>query len=371
MGLLIECPKCKQRNSPRTEQCKCGVLIKKLGHKAYWVEYYDDTGRRKRERIGPSKAAAEQRYREVLKARTEERHIHKDLGAKVALGELCNWYLSLTEVKAKASYDRDIDSIHNLERLLGEGTKIRELNVGKVESYQSERTGERSPVHPSSSIRPATVNREISCLKTMLNRAVRHGKLNENPVSDAKKLQENNVREHILTADDFQKLLDACAQHLRPVVLTAYYTGMRRSEVLGLTWGEVDFEKGFIRLRGQRTKTGVGRSIPMHPLVQGELSRQPRGSLTARVFLRRGQPLGDIKKSFRSACKRAGIEDFTFHDLRHCAINALRLAGNDYFKIMAVSGHRTMSVFKRYNVVTEEELRKLMWPDHLNSASDE
>ena len=46
MGLLIECPKCKQRNSPRTEQCKCGVLIKKLGHKAYWVEYYDDTGRR-------------------------------------------------------------------------------------------------------------------------------------------------------------------------------------------------------------------------------------------------------------------------------------------------------------------------------------
>ncbi|HMK37685.1 MAG TPA: tyrosine-type recombinase/integrase, partial [Desulfomonilaceae bacterium] len=89
--------------------------------------------------------------------------------------------------------------------------------------------------------------------------------------------------------------------------------------------------------------------------------RLPRGLKTARVFLRSGKPFTDCKKSFSAACKRAKIDDFTFHDLRHCAINNLRLAGNDFFRIMAVSGHKTMSVFKRYNVVTEEELGGIIW----------
>ena len=67
-------------------------------------------------------------------------------------------------------------------------------------------------------------------------------------------------------------------------------------------------------------------------------------------------------KSFRSACNRAGLNDFTFHDLRHCAINNLRLAGNDYFRIMTVSAYKTMSVFKRYNNVLEDELNEVVWP---------
>ena len=83
--------------------------------------------------------------------------------------------------------------------------------------------------------------------------------------------------------------------------------------------------------------------------------------LIARVFLRHGQPFEEIKHSFQSACKKARIENFTFHDLRHCALNNLRKAGNDYFRIMAMSGHKTISVFKRYNLVTEEELAGIKW----------
>jgi integrase len=67
-----------------------------------------------------------------------------------------------------------------------------------------------------------------------------------------------------------------------------------------------------------------------------------------------------------TACRRAGIKDFTFHDLRHCAINNLRRAGNDFFQIMAMSGHRTMSVFKRYNLADEDELSKIKWPSRDN-----
>ena len=138
MGLLIECPQCKYRNSMRSPLCRCGFNIKKASGKSYWVEYYQG-GKRRRERVGPSKAAADQRLREVLKARTEERFINKDLAAKAVLGQLCSWYLSLPEVKVKRSYRRDKEFIHHLLRHLGVDIKIKDLNIGKVESYQRQR----------------------------------------------------------------------------------------------------------------------------------------------------------------------------------------------------------------------------------------
>ena len=83
-------------------------------------------------------------------------------------------------------------------------------------------------------------------------------------------------------------------------------------------------------------------------------------SINGRVFTLEGVPLGEIKRSFTNACRRAGIEDFTFHDLRHTCINNWRLQGHDFFRIMAASGHRTLEVFKRSNTVSEEELMKLV-----------
>ena len=83
------------------------------------------------------------------------------------------------------------------------------------------------------------------------------------------------------------------------------------------------------------------------------------------VFLKSGKPIkifsGNFKRLWDLAVKKSGLGDFTFHDLWHCAINNLRLAGNDHFTIMSISGHKTTSVFKRYNVVTEEELRSVRW----------
>ncbi len=70
--------------------------------------------------------------------------------------------------------------------------------------------------------------------------------------------------------------------------------------------------------------------------------------------------MGSIKRAFATACIKAGIEDFTFHDLRHTAINNWRLQGHDYFRIMAATGHKTLSLFKRYNTVSKEELRTLV-----------
>ncbi len=127
--------------------------------------------------------------------------------------------------------------------------------------------------------------------------------------------------------------------------------------------GRYNLATGFIRLPPERTKTKKAGAIPIHPRVLEMLKSLPRGLHTDRVFLLDGKPLAGLKRSYKTACNNAGLADFTFHDLRHCAINNLRLAGNDFFEIMAMSGHSTMSVFKRYNLVTEEELKEIKWHD--------
>lgn len=384
MALLQECPRCKVKLSfryqvevkegdevkkiekERSECPKCGFKLRKASGKVYWIEYYIN-GKRKRERIGPNKQAAEQRLREVLKLRTEERYIEKDKTARLTLGELARWYLSLKEVQAKDTYRRDKELISHLLRLLGEDTKLKAITPGKIESYQQERLSEPSRSHPGENTRPATVNRDLSCLKTMFNRAVRHKIIDHNPITAVKKLPENNIRMKVLSPEEFSRLIDACPLHLRPAVMMAYYMGMRRAEIINLTWLEVDLQKGFIRLSAGRTKTDTSRVIPIHPVVRTMLERLPRGLHTDRVFLKDGQPFDEFKRSFATACRNAGIQDFVFHDLRHCALNNLRRSGNDFFEIMALSGHKTMSCFKRYNLVTEEELAGIKWPTFENA----
>jgi hypothetical protein len=118
MGLLVECPECKKRNSQKAKNCKCGFVLAKFTGKVYWIDYLVD-GYRKRERIGPNKGAAEQRYREVLSARTEGRYIQKNPDTKTTFRELAQWYLKLAEVKAKRSYDRDILNVKHLTNHFG------------------------------------------------------------------------------------------------------------------------------------------------------------------------------------------------------------------------------------------------------------
>ncbi len=95
----------------------------------------------------------------------------------------------------------------------------------------------------------------------------------------------------------------------------------------------------------------------------------PRGIRSRRVFLKEGEPVKEFQRDYRQAVKDAELGDFTFHDLRHCAINNMRLAGNDYFSIMAQSGHKTMAVFKRYNLISNTELENTKWLDETEETT--
>jgi len=149
------------------------------------------------------------------------------------------------------------------------------------------------------------------------------------------------------------------APHLRPIVITGLYTAMRRAEILSLKWGQVDLGKRAIRV--ERTKSGKPRIIPINSILLVELSRlkQANGK-SEHVFLdpASGKPMKDVKTAFRSACRRAGIRDVRFHDLRHSAASRMVEAGVDLVTGSKILGHSTIQMTMRYAHPTPENMRR-------------
>ena len=362
MGILVECPACKIRGSLSRKICKCGYIVQKAESKNYWIEYYKN-GKRTRERIGRSKQAAENRFREIQTAKAEGRHINKNMNSLVTLGVLRDWYLDLPEVKQKRSF-KDIQiSINIVVNHIGEKLPLSQLGPIHIEEFRKFRLRENTIWGRPA--KPATVNRNVANFRAMLNRGVDYGKLETNPVGRIKQLEENNIRERVLSQDEFNQLLKNCNGEMKGLVLIAYYLPMRQAEILNLTWDEIDFKNTFIRFGASRTKNKTVRSIPMNPKIKAYFQNLPRPLQGGFVFSKRCFN----RKAYKKAVKAAGLIDFTYHDLRHCAINNLRLAGNDHFVIKRASGHKTDCAFKRYNLVTEEEMKGMKWLDEKEGKS--
>ena len=354
MGILVECPNCKMRISLSRKVCKCGNKVQKAHSKNYWIEYYLN-GRRTRERVGRSKQAAENRFREIQTAKAEGRHINKNKNSLVNLGNLRDWYLDLPEVMQKRSFRHIQTSINIVVSHVGQKLSLSQLGPEDIEKFRKIRLRENTLWGRPA--KPATVNRNVANFRAMLNRAVDYGKLEINPIGRIKQLEENNIRERVLSQDEFERLLSNCHGEIKGCVLIAYYLPMRQEEIVNLTWEEIDFKHGFIRLGANRTKTKTVRSIPMHQKIIYYLQCLPRPLNGGFVFSKRCYN----RKAYKKAVQEVGLGDFNFHDLRHCAINNLRLAGNDHFVIKQASGAKTDSAFKRYNLVTEEEMKGMKW----------
>ena len=368
MALLIECPNCKNRNSLKKLICKCGKKIRKESNKCYWIEYYID-GQRKRERIGHSKLAAENRFREVQTAKVEGRYIKNVKGVKLTLNELRKWYLSLSEVRNLSTYNTLLSRVAHPVRLIGESKYASSLSLDDIEHYRLSRGKEESRWSKNNKVTAATINKEISAFKSMLNFAVKYGKIESNPIIKAAKLKDDNVRQRIISQNELENLLSFSPVHLKPILKMAYYEPMRKEEIIGLTWDEIDLQSNFIRLSANRTKGKKnGRSIPIHPLIKEMLYSLPRAITTNRVFLYldkqgRYRPFKGFSRSWKRVRKLAGLNDVVFHDFRHTAITNMRKAGNPPSVIMKASGHKTMSMFLRYNLVDDEDLRSMKWND--------
>jgi integrase len=122
----------------------------------------------------------------------------------------------------------------------------------------------------------------------------------------------------------------------------------------------VDLQRGVLRVLGAKCKTGEGRTIPLTSEIKDMLSElsKVRHLNTNHVFLYDGQPIDRVKRSFKTACRKAEIADLRFHDLRHCAATNLRRAGVDTLTAMKIVGHKSEKMHRRYNSVSEEDLTK-------------
>jgi integrase len=182
----------------------------------------------------------------------------------------------------------------------------------------------------------------------------------ENPVSEVVFEPPHDVRDRIFSAEEVVRLLDIAPEGIRPIILLAYQAGMRRGEIVSLRWEQVDVKRGTIGLRSRDTKTGEARVIPLMPSLVRVLATLPRGLGQTAVFLNpaTGKPYTPMRVSmaFQRTCRRAGLTNARFHNLRHTFVTNARRVKIDYLRIMATTGQRTLRVFQRYNLIDEGDL---------------
>lgn len=200
----------------------------------------------------------------------------------------------------------------------------------------------------------SSVSRELTLLSHVFTVAIKEWgfALNHNPVSLVRKPSSNPPRNRVLTDSERKNLLDALSQcrnpWIHPVVIFAMETAARRGEILNLNWKEVDLQRRTAKISG---KTG-SRTIPLSPLCIATLKTLPR-SIDGKVF---PVTIETLKQAYQRAVARAGIEDFTFHDLRHDALTRLAKLGLNILELRAISGHTTANMLQRYVSIDASDL---------------
>ncbi len=218
---------------------------------------------------------------------------------------------------------------------------------------------------------PATVNRELATLKNSFNKALKEwGWVRENPVTRISMEKEPPGRVRYLTDEEFEKLLEARPEWLRPIVLTARHTGLRRENILSLRWHQVDLSRRVITV--ERTKNGERLGIPINDTLMGLFKKfskvryigggyvfyHPPAKKKGTKGAFNGRRYYEVKTAFRNALDEAGIQNFRFHDLRHCFASALVQRGADLYEVQRLLGHKSQAMTQRYAHLAPENLRK-------------
>ena len=323
-----------------------GVLKK---GKNWFIDYYVE-GRRKRERIGPSKKQAvivlDKRRVQIA----ENRFLDVKKNERILFKDMASLYLANHSRPNKKSYRRDISCVNNLNPVFG-GRYIYEITALDIEKYKLKR---------KEKVSNATVNRDVACLKHILKKAVEWGKATQNPAANVKLLKERNARIRYLEEEEIKALLDASPDHLKAILITALNTGMRKGEILGLKWKDINFRQGVIVLL--ETKNNERREVPVNKLLFKVLLPLRKNPDSPYVFCKKdGKPYRNVRTSFETAKKKAGIEDFRFHDLRHTFASHLVMTGVGLKTVQELLGLKSFEMTLRYAHLS---------PDHKKRAVD-
>lgn len=322
--------------------------------KVYWIKYYRN-GKPYRESTKSQKEADAKR---LLRKREGEISGGKLPGIyfdRVKFDELGDDFLRDYRLNQKKSLVRAERSFNHLKETF-EGQRVPDITTPMIEAYIEKRIEEKAT--------NATINRELSALKRMLNLGAKQTPPKVDRVPYIPMLKENNTRKGFFEHGDFIALRDALPSYLKGFVTFGYKSGWRFSEVSGLKWNEVDLDQGIVRLDPGETKNNEGRTVYLDAELKEMIndqwkSRKKSGILTPYVFPRldgKGRII-DIRGSWNKACENAKIGKRLFHDFRRTAVRNMIRSGIPERVAMMISGHKTRSVFDRYNIVSDTDLK--------------
>ncbi|MGH7274973.1 MAG: tyrosine-type recombinase/integrase, partial [Nitrospiria bacterium] len=235
------------------------------------------------------------------------------------------------------------------------GNRAAEITSDMIREYREKRRAHK--------VKDSTINRELAALKRMYRLG-----LEEDPPLVARipkipMVAENNVRTGFFDLGDFRELRANAPDHLKPVIAIAYYTGMRAGEILKLKWDQVDLVHGVLRLETGTTKNKEGREVPLIPELRQTLEwwrKETRGKypFCRYVCHYKGERYGSYRRAWNTLCEKVGLTGAKMHDFRRTGVRNLIRAGVPQSVAMAISGHKTDSVFRRYDIVSHQDIQQ-------------
>jgi integrase len=316
--------------------------------KGVWYIDYSFNGRRVRKSVGIYKRDAELALKEAELKIVKGEFLGMEEEKKIMFDELSAEYLKFSKANKRPQvFRRDKIMVNNLLEVFG-GKDIRNISAYELEQYKMKR---RNAVSAS------TVNREITCICHMFNKATEWHYLVHNKLRVVKKFKEPPGRLRYLKDKEISRLLKACTRHIKSIVIMALNTGMRKSEILNLKWSDIDIDNKVITIR--MTKNNEVRAIPINSILYNELKRKEPKTDSEYVFANsEGKPYSDIKTGFKAALRRARIKDFRFHDLRHTFASRLVMAGVDIRTVQELMGHKDIKMTMRYSHLSDAHLKE-------------
>ena len=353
-----------------TDRSDFGSL--KLRGRIWWLRYRID-GKEHWETLRTTSRELAEKKAAVIADRVGRGEHQTPAEQRVTFADLETMIRTDYKVRGRRSLPRLERALTHLEEAF-EATKVRAITPDRIVAYQAARL--------EAGAAPATVNYELAALRRMFRLALRHGRVKTAPAITIS--EPRNARAGYFEADDFAALRAELPQYLRPIVTFAYLTGWRvQSEVLPLRWANVDLEAMLVTLDANTTKNDEARVFPFGALPElAALLEQQRattrslervdGKLIPYVFHRAGRPIKSYKNAWARAIDRAArggkrealapvvrpqLVGRIVHDFRRTAVRNLVRAGVDESLAMKLTGHKTRSVFDRYNITNEADLR--------------